>query len=262
MKLRVILFILFANVFIVTAQNGNEYAKLVAEANALYKAKEFRKSAELFSKAFQSNGWKGVVTDRYNAACSWALAGVQDSAFFQLLRIASKGNYTNHAHASQDQDLISLHNDARWSMFLQLVKQNKDKSEEGLDKKLLAQLDSMETLDQKWRRAITSLRNSGTKPDDKQMKEAMLNLGLTDSLNYTVLKQIFERYGFPNYDIVGSNGSRKFWLLIQHQDRHPDLQEAVLAKMKVEADKGKASKLDYAYLVDRVKVNTGQQQVP
>jgi hypothetical protein len=242
-------------------QQSTEYVKLVAEANDFYKTKDFKKSAATFSKAFESNGWKGVVTDRYNAACSWALAGVPDSAFFQLNRIATKGNYSNYSHAIQDQDLISLHNDSRWNLFLEFVKRNKEKNEEGLDRILLALLDSMETLDQKWRHAVTNLRNEGAQPGDSRMLEAWKQTSLTDSLNYFVLNRIFSRYGFPNQDIVGSNGARKFWLLVQHQDRHPEFQEAVLEKMKIEADKGKASKLDYAYLVDRVKVNTGQLQV-
>ena len=48
---------------------------------------------------------------------------------------------------------------------------------------------------------------------------------------------------------------------MQHQDRHSQFQEEVLHKMKEEADKGKASVINYAYLLDRVKVNTGQLQV-
>lgn len=259
--------IIFAALFTVAlqidgrAQLSAEYPGLISEANALYKSKEFRKSAETFSKAFKSSGWKGATTDRYNAACSWALAGVPDSALFQLLRIAEKGNYTNYAHASKDSDLESLHADSRWTLFLELVSRNKEKSEEGLDKKLLASLDSMEALDQKWRHTVTNLRNAGTTMEAQSMVEALKTLILTDSLNYPVLKKIFDRYGFPNYDIVGTSGSRKFWLLVQHQDKHPEFQEAVLEKMKVEAEKGKASRLDYAYLVDRVKVNTGQLQV-
>jgi len=50
-------------------------------------------------------------------------------------------------------------------------------------------------------------------------------------------------------------------ILMQHQDLHPEFQEEVLIKMKEEADKGKASIINYAYLLDRVKVNTGQLQV-
>lgn len=84
---------------------------------------------------------------------------------------------------------------------------------------------------------------------------------LTDSLNYFLLKDIFAKYGFPNHDLVGQEGSSNFWLLVQHQDRHPAFQDSVLTKMKIEVDAHKASGRNYAYLVDRVKVNTGQQQI-
>jgi hypothetical protein len=259
--------IIFACYFILAlrtdgyTQLSAEYPALISQANALYKSKDFAKSAEAFSKAFQSSGWKGNVNDRYNAACSWALAGMSDSAFFQLFRIAEKGNYTNYTHASNDKDLESLYSDTRWTLFLALVSRNKEKSEEGLNKELILLLDSMETLDQKWRHTVTSLRNVETKNEAESMVDALKSLVLTDSLNYPVLQQIFNRYGFLNYDIVGINGSRKFWLLVQHQDKHPEFQEAVLDKMKIQTDLGKASKMDYAYLLDRVKVNTSQLQV-
>jgi hypothetical protein len=50
-------------------------------------------------------------------------------------------------------------------------------------------------------------------------------------------------------------------LLVQHADKHPDFQDSVLVRMKIEADKGNSSITDYAYLLDRVLINTGQKQV-
>lgn len=75
------------------------------------------------------------------------------------------------------------------------------------------------------------------------------------------LSQIFEQYGFAGFDLVGENGSRDFWLMVQHSDHVPEFQEAVLEQMKVEVDKGNASSSNYGLLVDRVKLNTGQPQV-
>lgn len=48
---------------------------------------------------------------------------------------------------------------------------------------------------------------------------------------------------------------------MQHQDNHPEFQKEVLVMMKVQADNGQASLSNYAYLLDRVKVNTKQLQV-
>ena len=92
-------------------------------------------------------------------------------------------------------------------------------------------------------------------------KNIQENCHLTDSLNYYVCKNIFDIYGFPNYEIVGIRTSNDFWLLIQHQDSRVSFQDSVLKKMKLEVDKGLASGINYAYLIDRVKVNTNQPQV-
>ena len=70
-----------------------------------------------------------MIGDRYNSACSWALAGEADSSLVQLFRIAEKGNYTNLNHISVDPDLESLYGDSRWDEVISLVKANKDKAE-------------------------------------------------------------------------------------------------------------------------------------
>ena len=83
----------------------------------------------------------------------------------------------------------------------------------------------------------------------------------TDSLNYLIIKPLFDKYGYLGNDKAGVQSSHFFWLLVQHADFHPDFQESVLIKMKVEVDKENAPIKDYAYLYDRVKVNSGQLQL-
>jgi len=251
--------------FIVTTQfalgQSDEYSRLIKKADSLYDAKDFRNSALTYSAAFKSNDWKGKSSDRYNAACSWALAGYVDSAFFNLQRIADRANYSNYNHISNDADLKSLHTDNRWKPLLSKIKDNKEKSEAGLDKPLLQRLDSMAMEDQKWRNYMSQSWNGELKGDALTMETFAQNCMLTDSLNYYHLRDIFTKYGFPNYDLVGEKGSSNFWLLVQHQDRHPSFQDSVLVKMKIEVDSNKASASNYAYLVDRVKVNKGEPQV-
>jgi len=96
------------------AQDQKAYDDWIQKANTYYDAKEYRKSGEAFSKAFEALDWKGRPDDKYNAACSWAMAGVPDSAFFMLTRIATKSNYTNLNHLLADTDLEGLHKDKRW----------------------------------------------------------------------------------------------------------------------------------------------------
>lgn len=75
------------------------------------------------------------------------------------------------------------------------------------------------------------------------------------------LDQIFEENGFPGYDLVGKEGSKNFWLMVQHSDHNPEFQNKVLEKMKLEVEKGNADPGSYGLLVDRVNLNTGKPQV-
>lgn len=75
------------------------------------------------------------------------------------------------------------------------------------------------------------------------------------------LKQIFDEYGFVGFDLAGEDGSRNFWVMVQHSDHNPDFQKEVLAKMKIEVEKENAIPSNYGLLVDRVNLNTGGKQV-
>ncbi|WGH75737.1 hypothetical protein P8625_00815 [Tenacibaculum tangerinum] len=80
-------------------------------------------------------------------------------------------------------------------------------------------------------------------------------------VNYEKAAEIFNKYGFVGFDLVGKEGSRNFWLIVQHLDSKPEFQEAVLEKMKIEIERNNASPQNYAYLLDRVELNRGKKQV-
>jgi hypothetical protein len=234
------------------AQTSSEYSKWLATADSLYWKGDYKGSGLAYAKAFRINQGNSHPVNRYNAACAWSRAGIKDSAFLNLERIVTRDHYYRYNQIINDTDLVSLHTDRRWEPLINKIKQNKAAKESKFDKKLMSILDSMSTQDQRVRKQMTGLKS-------RDSLGYLMNR--TDSLNYFLLTEIFQKHGYPNYDLVGEKGSSDFWLLVQHQDRHPQFQEAVLAKMKVEVDRGKADATDYAYLVDRVKVNTGQLQV-
>lgn len=76
-----------------------------------------------------------------------------------------------------------------------------------------------------------------------------------------LLSKVFDLYGYPGYDLVGQKGSNNFWLMVQHCDKHLAFQQKVLNAMKKELAKNNADSKNYAYLTDRVKINTRQKQV-
>jgi hypothetical protein len=162
---------------------------------------------------------------------------------------------------SKDTSLDFLRSDPRWNKLLEHVKQNKGKKEAHLDKPLLRLLDSLVEQDQKWREYSRKYENGELGDDTISITSIRRNWKRVDSLNNREVRRIFQRYGYLNFDRVGEEGSNNFWLLVQHQDAYPQFQDSVLAEMKKEVDRKKASAINYAYLLDRVKVNTGQQQV-
>ncbi len=262
MRQKLILLFLLITCTVVSGQTiSKEYHHWIKKADSLYKMGDYKSSGDTYSLAFKSFGWKGYSTDRYKAACSWALAAIPDSAFSNLLRIVTKANYCDYDHLIKDADLQLLHSDARWHSLINKVRKNEEKNGVSIDKNLTKLLDSLVTEDQKWRSYFMKFNNKQLGEDTISRQSIVFHLKETDSLNYFRLQSIFQKYGFPNFDLVGQTGSSNFWLLMQHQDSHPQFQEQVLLKMKDEMEKGKASKINYAYLLDRVKVNTGQLQV-
>jgi hypothetical protein len=127
------------------------------------------------------------------------------------------------------------------------------------DPKVSRIIDSIVSVDQKWRSMFTKIQNGEI--DSISLDRVIMKMKATDSLNLFFLRQIFKQYGFPGYNLIGKESSHNFWLLMQHADNFPSFQDSVLSKMKVELEKANASQSDYAYLVDRVKVNEGQLQI-
>lgn len=71
-------------------------------------------------------------------------------------------------------------------------------------------------------------------------------------------EEIFNEQGYPGFELVGEQGSRNYWLLVQHCDFDPNFQERVLVGMKEEIEKNNANKSNYAFLSDRVNINLGK----
>ena len=235
------------------------YHDLVKAADSLLAQNQYLPAAQKYSAAFKSFGWRGYTTHRYDAARSWALAGVADSAFFNLEHITSKANFSDFKTLEREPAFASLHADARWPELVKLAKKNSGIDEATFNRSLFQWIDSLAREDQKWRQLSRELRNSHA--DSVKQAEALEMMRRTDSLNHLALTDIVERHGFPDYDQLGAEGTHNFWLLMQHQDQHPDFQQRVLKMMETAVGQNKADGKDYAYLLDRVMVNTGEQQV-
>jgi hypothetical protein len=81
-----------------------------------------------------------------------------------------------------------------------------------------------------------------------------------DKRNTERMKGIVEKIGWPTVSKVGSDASRMSWLLVQHADHDVEFQNKCLELMRMESE-GEVSKIDVAYLEDRLRVNEGRSQL-
>lgn len=253
--------IAFLSVFVFNftfGQDREKYSELVKEAWALYEAKEYLKSGQKYSEAFTALGGKGLVDDRYDAACSWALAKEIDSAFVQLFKIAENGNYSNLSHISTDKDLKRLYKDERWKKVIERVRANKAAIGANLDKSLIAILDTILENDQKYRKQINEIQEKFGRESD-EMKAHWKIIKEKDSVNLIKVKQILDEHGWLGSDIIGREGNMTLFLVIQHADI--ETQEKYLPLMRDAVSKGNASASSLALLEDRVALRKGGKQI-
>jgi hypothetical protein len=256
---QIISFLFFAfSATLAIGQLPQQYYDLVRMADSLYLAKDFKHSAHTYSDAFKANGWKALSNDRYNAACSWALAHDPDSAFFNLYRIATLMNYTNYGHITTDPDLNVLHDDKRWIPLVEIIKQNKDKAEANLNKPLVARLDSIYVEDQQYRLQIGEMEKKfGV--ESQEMQNLWQTIHEKDSMNLIRVIPILDTYGWLGPDVVGEQGSATLFLVIQHADLAT--QEKYLPMMREAVKNHKASGSSLALLEDRVSLREGKRQI-
>lgn len=241
------------------AQNiPKEYRILVKQADSLYYAKDYKGSALKFNEAFRSFGNKGVLDDRYSAACSWALSDNGDSAFVQLNILINKGKYAGFDQLSTDADLHSLHNDKRWEPLMETLKANKAAAEAQFDWPLIAQLDSILTKDQSYRRQLSDMEKKFGRNSEEMRKHWRL-ISYNDSLNLIRVKAVLDQRGWLGPDIVGDQGNSTLFLVIQHSD--PLTQRTYLPMMREAVRSGKARGSDLALLEDRVALGLGKKQI-
>ncbi len=79
--------------------------------------------------------------------------------------------------------------------------------------------------------------------------------------NFPLVSGIFEKFGYPGYELVGKETSDKYFLLVQHSDFNVKFQQDVLQQMKQHVDRQDAPGKSFAYLTDRVEINSGRPQV-
>jgi len=241
-----------------TYAQSDSYSVNVKKALELYYKKDYTNSAKTFSSAFALNDDKGTETDRYDAACSWALAGNADSAFHYLFDAVEKNNYHDYNHIIIDEDLVSIHSDKRWDILLKKVKENKTKAEPNYIKPVVAILDTVYQDDQKTRQGIVPLiQKEGMQ--SPAVKERLKQMQYYDSVNLLKVEKILDEYGWLGFDKIGNMGALTLFLVIQHSPLK--VQEKYLLMMREAVKNKQAFAGNLALLEDRVPLGEGRKQI-
>lgn len=82
-----------------------------------------------------------------------------------------------------------------------------------------------------------------------------------DEDNTRWLGDLLTARGWPGRTLAGEDGAHAAWLLAQHADHAPALQQAFLDALRGAVAQGEATPSHLAYLEDRVRVHAGQPQL-
>jgi len=234
------------------------YTRQATKAFSFYKEKKYMQSAWSYDTLFKVNKGQGLRIDKYNAACSWALAGNIEKAFLYLNKAVVIDKWTNLSHILSDADFKTLHSDKRWQPLIDIVKSNKEKAEANLNKPLVVLLDTIYNKDQSDRGNIDTVQKQfGWQ--SKQMDSLWRKINYQDSVNLLRVKNIIDTYGWLGKDEVGQQGATTIFLVIQHSDSLT--QVTYVPKMRVAVKKGKAQPENLALLEDRILTKQGKEQI-
>lgn len=82
-----------------------------------------------------------------------------------------------------------------------------------------------------------------------------------DFKNRNRLNEIFQEYGFPTKEMVGKDAMTGIFMMIQHADRDKEWQKNQLIHIEKAVQRGDMNGQSYAYLYDRIKINSGEKQL-
>lgn len=97
--------------------------------------------------------------------------------------------------------------------------------------------------------------------DDRTAEELFAAWDATDARNQERMEEILDEFGWPGWSLVGEDGALAAWVIVQHADLWPELQERGLTMLMGAVQADDASPGDLAYLIDRVRVAKGLPQV-
>jgi len=194
-----------------------------------------------------------TVTDEFYFGYSFFKIGNVDSAGFYLLKALKAGFFFRKMEYVDYWNEKGVFDKFMKYAVLQGVQELLTRNtlaylnDHPLDSELASQLIAARELDQKYR---------GTAVDSLWIRQMIL-----DKQNQELLRQIIARYGWPGKKLVGYHGSNAAFLIAQHSDMDTIFQRECLGYIREAYYKHDVDPADYAYIVDRVRINSGRPQL-
>lgn len=189
------------------------YGECIHAADSCFMAGDYKGASRQFEMAF-ATGEKIYGSHLYNAACAAALAGETDVAFARLNACVSNDPDWYVDDPAADNDLAPLHDDARWSNYVDTMTTRRDRIEAHFDKPLRARLQEIAQSDQSIRYEFLEAYRAA-EPNQALIDSLTHEMQLVDSINQEAICDILDTRGFVGSDKVG-NACAVFWLVIQH----------------------------------------------
>lgn len=117
-----------------------------------------------------------------------------------------------------------------------------------------SELELIHRLDQADRKVL------GAYPKGVERDSIVKHLMVQDSLNLMRIEAIIDSVGWLGPDQVGTYAASTFFLVVQHADRWPTRQAALLPVLSEAVRGGRAAKQQLAMLTDRIAMNQGRPQ--
>lgn len=127
-----------------------------------------------------------------------------------------------------------------------------------LNKELVAILDTIYREDQKYREESQVLEKQYGW-NSKEVQDVWKIIHVKDSVNLVRVEKIIAGYGWPGADIVGEQGNKTLFLVIQHSNTQTQVKYLPVLREAVKNGKAKASSL--ALMEDSVLLAQGEKQV-
>lgn len=232
-----------------------QYSMYIWKADSLFLCGEYAQSSAMFDKAFQEErDIQGYHL--YNAACAAALAGDADVAFQRLFARLEKEPGWYSETFEHDEDLMSLHGDARWKVFVDSNTVRQERAERHFDRPLRQRLKQIGRTDQAIRHQF--LRAFNAQPRNQAKVDSLeREMQRIDRQNQKEICDILDKRGFVGSQVVG-DACEVFWVVIQHASAKQ--QRKYLPEFQKAVARGDMSLWQVAMMEDRIDMFEGRPQ--